>query len=138
MKKLLFLWLAACSSTAENGTIAVVDIDPAGYEASVHPVVQQRCGSAECHGNLARGMRVGDVRTTYQSILALEPEKTDAFAADRTEANAYDLLFLAKPLARERHRPGASLTKGEPAERCLTSWLVGPVDAKICSDARVK
>ena len=166
MKRLLLLVLAACASTPSTSSLPVAELDLPSYAASVQPVVERRCGSVDCHGTLPRGLRVygknslrlandagavvgsGDTtaeeaRTTYQSILGLEPEKTDAFAAKspRTAADAYDLLFLAKPLSLERHRPGASLKKGEPAERCMTSWLVGPngaVDAAACTDALAK
>lgn len=163
MKRLLLLLIAACASTPDASSspkLGVAEIDLPTYTASVQPVVERRCGSVDCHGTLPRGLRVygknslrlandagaivgtGDTtpeeaRTTYQSILGLEPEKTDRFAAKspRTAEDAYDLLFLAKPLAIERHRPGASLKRGEPAERCMTSWLLGTVDATACTDA---
>jgi hypothetical protein len=138
------------SSTPEQ---VVTDIDPAGYEA-VQPVLEKHCGSAECHGNLPRGLRVygasglrlnaptptapttpDERRATYVSILALQPEKTDALArkSPRFADDAYDLLLLSKPLGRERHRPGATLRKGEAAEKCITSWLVGALDRPACT-----
>ena len=146
-------------STPKQG---VSDIDPAGYYAVVQPVFERRCGSTDCHGQLPRGLRVygasglrldgatgaprlrGDetvptthdeARATYVSILGLQPELTDALArkSPRTPDDAYTLLVLTKPLALERHRPGAALLKGEPAERCIVSWLVGSVDAASCS-----
>ncbi len=163
MKRLLLVLLAACASTPSTGSLPVAELDLPTYANDVQPVVERRCGSVDCHGTLPRGLRVygknslrlandaGDVvgtgattpeeaRTTYQSILGLEPEKTDVFAAKspRTADDAYDLLFLSKPLSLERHRPGASLKKGEPAERCMTSWLLGAVDAAACTAALEK
>jgi hypothetical protein len=129
------------------------------YAANVQPVVEHKCGSLDCHGQLPRGLRVygknslrlandaglvvgsgattrDEARATYESIMALQPEKMDAFArepAPRPESDAYGLLLLTKPLAIERHRPGATLRKGEPAERCILSWLVGAVDVASCA-----
>lgn len=157
------LALVACAAQPDDAAeprLVVADIDPAAYATAVQPVVERKCGSLDCHGHTARGLRVygqnglriantagrtpgegattpEEARATYQSILALQPEKTNAFAAKspRTAEDAYDLTFLAKPLQLERHRPGRSLAKGEPAEQCITSWLVGTTDAAICTSA---
>jgi hypothetical protein len=152
-----------CASTPDDGSspsVAVVGLDRASYEAMVQPVVERRCGSLDCHGKLARGLRVygenslrlpndaglvvgggkttpAEAQATYASIVGLEPEKTSAFAAKspRTSDDAYELTLLSKPLERERHRGGISLRKGEPAEQCIRSWLLGAVDAAACSGA---
>jgi hypothetical protein len=147
--------LAACADEPTDASTperVVADIDPAGYESAVQPVLERHCGTAECHGNLPRGLRVygaralrlngatgpttkEEARATYVSILALQPEKTDELArkSPRFASDAYDLLLLGKPLNRERHRPGATLRKGEAAETCITSWLVGALDRPACT-----
>jgi hypothetical protein len=160
---LLAIVVAACATEPDDGATpkqGVSDIDPAGYYASVQPVFERRCGQTTCHGMLPRGLRVygkgglrldprsgandpttqDEARATYVSILGLQPEKTDALArkSPRTADDAYGLLVLTKPLAIERHRPGAELVKGEPAERCIVSWLVGQmatdIDTTSCTE----
>mgnify|MGYP001244146319 CR=1 FL=1 len=145
---------AGCASSPDEAPerIEVASLDEASYRALVHPVIERACGSSDCHGNEPRGLRVygatalrlpgaagptspDEVRATYVSIVGLEPEKLDAFVArsPRSADEAYRLLVLAKPLAIERHRGGISLRKGEPAEQCILSWLLGRADAAQCT-----
>lgn len=160
---LAVLALVGCASSPDDSSeprLVVADIDPASYVAHVQPVVERKCGSLDCHGQPARGLRVygenglrlpnaagrtpgegattpEEARATYDSILGLQPELTNELAAkkDRTPADAYQLVFLTKPLALERHRPGRSLAKGEPAEQCMVSWLIGATDPLACDAA---
>jgi hypothetical protein len=159
--RLLCSWLslsilggAACTPEPKNEPIEVIPLDQASYESAVHPVFEHTCGSVDCHGKEPRGLRVygqaslrlpglapgaptteAEMAATYQSIIGLEPEKLNAFlsATPRTADEAYKLLLLAKPLAIERHRPGVSLRKGEPAEKCILSWLMSQVDHDACA-----
>lgn len=152
-----------CASTPDDGSapaLAVTGLELASYQALVQPVVERRCGTVDCHGQLPRGLRVygenslrlandagltvgngkttpDEAQATYASIVGLEPEKTSAFAAKSVRSNddAYELTFLSKPIERERHRGGIALRKGEPAEQCLRSWLIGKVDAAACASA---
>jgi hypothetical protein len=154
---------SGCAPLPDDGSLPslpVTGLDRASYEAMVQPVVERRCGSLDCHGQLPRGLRVygqnslrlpndaglavgsgkttsAEAQATYASIVGLEPEKTSAFAAQspRTEAEAYELVVLSKPLERERHRGGTSLRKGEPAEQCIRSWLLGAADGAACTAA---
>lgn len=153
----------ACASRPDDGRepgVVVADLDLATYSALVHPVLERRCGSIDCHGQLPRGLRVygangmrlpntsgltpgvgattpEEARATYESILGLEPEKTNQLVArtPRRLEDAYDLTFLSKPLQLERHRPGRSLAKGQPAEQCITTWLLGRVERPLCEEA---
>jgi hypothetical protein len=157
----LFAGNIGCASTPDDGSrpeLTVTDLDRNAYQSFVQPVMERHCGSLDCHGKLPRGLRVygedslrlpndagltvgngkttaDEAQATYVSIIGLQPEKMDEFArkSPRTSDDAYGLLLLSKPLAIERHRPGASLRKGEPAERCITSWLIGAVDTAACA-----
>jgi hypothetical protein len=159
----VFVSSTGCASRPDDGStpeLVVADLDLPTYTSAVHPVLERRCGSIDCHGQLPRGLRVygelgmrlpntrglapglgattpEEARATYESILGLEPEKTNALAArsPRSLDDAYDLTFLSKPLELERHRPGRSLAKGQPAEQCITSWLIGKVDRALCEAA---
>jgi hypothetical protein len=146
----------ACASVPDDGSsprLAVGTLDEAAYASRVHPVFESRCGSPACHGALPRGLRVygahslrtggegattaEEAHATYASIVGLEPERMRDFLAKpgRTAEDARALTLLSKPLARERHRGGTSLIGGEPAERCMSSWLIGRVDPAACADA---
>ena len=156
--------LAACASTPDDASaprLTVAELDRDTYAVAVHPVVERKCGSIDCHGQLPRGLRVygknglrlpndaGNVpgmgptsleeaRATYVSIVGLEPEKTNELVRQqpRSSEDGYRLLLLAKPLTLERHRGGANLRKGEPAEQCLLSWVLGHTDTASCASAR--
>lgn len=151
MKRLaLLLALASCASSPEDSRVAITPLDETSYATLVHPVVERSCGSTQCHGMLPRGLRVygstalrlpnttgptspAEIRATYESILGLEPEKLTEFTQARSPDAAYTLLVLAKPLTLERHRGGIALRKGEAAEQCLFSWLMGQTDATACT-----
>ena len=147
--------LVACAASPVESTVTVTQgLDGGAYKTEVHHVFEAACGKTTCHGKLPRGLRVygatalplaerdgphhrrrnhGHVQ--QESIEGLEPEKLNAFLGSqpRTKDEAYKLLVLAKPLQLERHRPGVSLRKGEPAEACITSWLLGNVDEAACA-----
>lgn len=155
--------VAACAASpddSEEPRLEVAGADQATYESIVHPIVSRKCGSIDCHGQLPRGLRVygkaglrlpnsagltpddgettpDEAHATYLSILSLEPERMNEFllSTPRTAEGAYELTFLSKALERERHRGGASLAKGEPAEQCITRWLIGQPAAEACAAA---
>ena len=148
-----FLLTMACAAAPDDGSeprLPVAALDADAYAAMVQPVLEKRCGSLDCHGQLPRGLRVygmnglrlpndagnfpgvgattaAEARATYVSVVGLEPEKLDALVGvqPRSRDDAYRLLVLAKPLAVERHRGGISLRRGEPAEQCLLTWVLG-------------
>jgi hypothetical protein len=152
---------SACASAPDDATtpkLALGPLAPDDYIALVHPVLERRCGSIDCHGALPRGLRVygqtglrlpndaglvpgggattlAEKRATYDSIVALQPERTnDLVLKDpRTPADAYQLSLLTKATATERHRGGPSLQRGEPAEQCIVTWLIGHADANFCA-----
>jgi hypothetical protein len=145
---------AGCGAGPEETRVGIAQPDEAAYDKLVHPVLEQACGSTDCHGKAPRGLRVygakalrlpnetgptsaAEIRSTFESIIGLEPEKLNTFLASspRSKDDAYHLLLLAKPLQLERHRGGISLRKGEPAEQCILSWLLGPTDEAACKAA---
>ena len=125
----------------------------------VGTVFEKRCGSLDCHGSIARNMRVyssrglrlpndagivpgtGDttleeITANYQSILTLEPEATNDVLDG---ADPYSLQIVKKPLEIEKHKGGQSIRRGDDAERCIVSWLkedpVSPIDKEACARA---
>lgn len=146
--------LVACADTPDEDAKVVVaaGLDGGSYRTQVHPVLEKACGKSDCHGREPRGLRIygatalrlsgatgpttqDEIEATFQSIEGLEPEKLNAFLGSqpRTKEGAYKLLLLGKALQLERHRGGISLRKGEPAEICITSWLLNQTDAAACA-----
>lgn len=148
-----FVTVACAETPDEDATVTIAaGLDGGEYRLQVHPVVEKACGKTDCHGKAPRGLRIygatalrlpgatgpttqEEIEATFRSIEGLEPEKLNAFLASqpRTKEGAYKLLLLGKPLQLERHRGGISLRKGEPAETCITSWLLGRADVAACA-----
>ena len=156
---LLSLLLVGCAG-APSGESATVGLDAPTYAAFVHPVLERRCGSLDCHGQEPRGLRVygegglrfepdstrspalgptteAEIRATYASVVGLEPERLRALLerSPRTTADVYELTLMNKATARERHRGGPSLVRGEPAEQCIARWLSGSPAPDLCTQA---
>ncbi len=123
-------------------------------------VFEKRCGSLDCHGSLARNLRIYSARglrlpndagllpgvgdtsleestENYRSITTLEPEATNDVIDGADPVTT--LQILKKPLEIEKHKGGASIRKGDDAERCIVSWFkedpLNPVDAAACTRA---
>ena len=148
---------ASCSSPPDSSStpnLSVADVDPAGFRDSVEPVFERRCGSVDCHGQLASGMRIysenglrlpndaglavgsgatsiAEINANYTAIVGLQPEMVNALMANpaRTADDVRHLLILAKPLQDERHKGGPALSLGEPAEACIELWLLGTLES---------
>jgi hypothetical protein len=120
----------------------------------VNPVLLERCGSLDCHGDGHRNyrlygfggrrlsaedrpdaevVRADEVDANYDATLALEPEITARIADGETEAIG-ELTLVRKARGAEAHDGGAPFTADGPGERCLVSWLAGRVDSAACED----
>jgi hypothetical protein len=159
---LVAIALVGCAGKPDDSSqasLAVSGPDEADFAAHVSPVFERRCGSLDCHGHPARGLRIygknglrlandqglvpgtgpttpDEIHASYASIVTLQAEKTNELLRKnpRTPSDVYDLSILAKPLALERHKGGASLHKGDAAEQCITSWFLGQTDVESCTN----
>lgn len=122
---------------------------------SVSPLLEQRCGTLDCHGNDARPLRIygqyglryvgedddpntlysgnlnapttaTEVERNYFSICGLEPEKMAYVQAG--EADAETLTIVRKPRLTEKHKGGRIWDQGKVEDRCLTLWIAGDYD----------
>jgi hypothetical protein len=130
--------------------------------AGVTTVFEKRCGSLDCHGSVARNMRIystgglrlpneagaapgqgattlEEITANYLSISNLEPEQMTEVVTHG--ADPYSLLVLKKPLELERHKGGPAITRGDDAETCIVSWLKAgsgnTVDKNSCAKAAI-
>lgn len=149
--------VAACnaSRTGESAQDAPFDAPDRLAFPRVLDALERRCGTLDCHGDPGRNMRLytgsglrlgkmdipGESATTdaeynasYWSVVGLEPEIMSAVVADGGE-RPERLTMVRKARGTEYHKPGAILEIGEPADRCLTSWLASKLDEEACKTA---
>jgi hypothetical protein len=141
----------------DYGQFAEVGTSSAGAATfGVSTVLERRCGTLDCHGQVGRPLRIygqyglrfvddaGDVpgvqattatehEANYQSVIGLQPE----LMTEVVQGNAppEDLLLLRKPLQLERHKGGAVLVEGDDGETCILSWLAGQTNFGACTAA---
>jgi len=125
--------------------------------AGVDAVLELRCGSLDCHGQMGRALRIfsqnglrliaadaanlpGVQPTTqtelvanYQAVIGLQPELMTEVVQGNAPPTA--LLLLRKPLQLERHKGGPVIVQGSNAYDCIVSWLGGPTQfsARACA-----
>jgi hypothetical protein len=149
----------ACSSDASPDDESRFAVPArAGFEP-VSDMLHGRCGSLDCHGHVARNLRLygkdglrlspadrpgqdGGVTSAnehdqnYAAVIALEPEMLDRVvrAAGRAPER---LTLLRKARNTEHHVGGRAVAPGSDADRCLTSWLAAETNAEACRRAAV-
>lgn len=153
---------ASCATTPADSRIAIDA--PFNSEASFGPVanfLDHRCGSLDCHGNLARnlviwgceGLRLAPIdapicgraqggrpttsdehQATYRSLVGLEPTVMSAVVAGHGQ-NPDLLTFVRKARGEEAHKGGALIMPGDDQDVCISSWLAGATDTIACANA---
>jgi len=122
-----------------------------GFEL-VADAMQLHCGTLDCHGQLGRDMRlfgqfglrldpafnpltqptsVAEYDASYASVVGLEPEAMSSVV--RLEAPVDSLAMIRKARGIEGHKGGQLVIVGDPLDRCMVTWLVGPLDMAACS-----
>lgn len=146
------LGAGGCSSPDTSARVDPIGPDAAQF-AYVAPVLSRRCGSIDCHGSIFRNMRVygygglrlgaatspdvlttltpEEVRATYESVIALEPEIMREVVKSGG-GGMENLTFLRKGRGDEEHKGHRRVSQGESADTCITSWLAGAVDKEAC------
>ena len=143
--------LAACDPPAQS-LVPVETLDLDAYRASVHRVVEVRCGTLDCHGGPGRALRVyadtglrlrDELRDTDVTEEELRLNVASFAAVDPDRLGSDEHLVLRKPLA--IHAGGLDHvglvhfeTRDDPGWQCLARWLRGdvapPFDA-LCDEA---
>jgi len=138
------------ASCVDASGVVTVKCPPEEDFKQVSPVLEQRCGTLDCHGNPARPMRIygsiglrapdkkeannanyypggsepttdNEISLNYRAICALEPE---IMAQVVTGAQRPEKLTLVrKPRLSEKHKGGRVWDQGKPGDQCLTNWL---------------
>lgn len=154
----LLLAMAACSAPASNARTIYQAPDPATFPP-LGDTLENHCGSLDCHGNIARNLRVYGVNgmrldpndvtgfenntgsaskttqaeydATYRSVTMIEPELMGE-VIDHHGADPQLLTIVRKARGTEKHKGGAPMPPGSPGDLCLVSWLAGQIDKAAC------
>lgn len=156
--------LVACSSV-DTSTYDHLKGPAFGTEGDdfrpVSSVIERRCGTLDCHGSLARPMRIysqfglrkhidknpdageyypGGLEATtldeltdnYDSMCGLEPEKLNLVVSKKAAVDT--LTLVRKPRLAEKHKGGLVWNKGDDGDACVINWLTGTGDTSPCAE----
>jgi hypothetical protein len=145
--------LAGCSIPPSDAKYTPQALPEQGSFPPVAQLLVVRCGSLDCHGTVARNMRLygsaglrwsssdrpfvplcdtqDEVAQDYESVVDLEPETMSAVVA-AGGANPQQLTMVRKARGTESHKGGQIWTQGDDSDTCLTSWLAGSTDEGAC------
>jgi hypothetical protein len=145
----------ACSSPPPDARFKETLPDEKTFPA-VADMLIQACGTLDCHGTVARNLRLygdtglryspldvpstlypttTDERTQdYDSVVGLEPEMMSQVVASGG-SDPERLTFVRKARGTESHKGGAVIAVGDPRDVCITTWLEGHTRASACTAA---
>ncbi len=144
--------LAGCAGPEEEGDHFIPAPSRESFPRAAD-ALGSHCGSLDCHGSVARnlriyslnGLRIGEVTgthsttdeeyaATYQSVVLLEPEKFGQVIVEGGRGPER-LTIVRKGRGTEHHKGGAQAPAGSDADRCFLSWLAQAVDETACGNA---
>lgn len=155
MKRIAVILLAAaaaCSGVGAGGSQPVAELDPDAYARDVHPILEARCATLDCHGVGDRPLRLyAETGLRARDALRDLPIEADELDANVRAVQALEpgvspaeSLFVRKPLAASAggvaHEGGDLWTsRADPQLVCVLAWLDGasgePATAEACAVA---
>ena len=142
-----------CSTPPANGRFVQMAAPDRATFGPVAELLDVRCGSLDCHGTVARNLRLfgsaglrwssndrplvplcdtqTEVDQDYESMVGLEPEVLNAVVA-AGGANPERLTLVRKARGTEAHKGGTIWAAGDPSDTCLTAWLASSASASAC------
>jgi hypothetical protein len=155
---LLLAALAACAIPPTDSRSTPQALPDATTFPPVAQLLDVRCGSLDCHGTVARNMRLygsaglrwsttdrplspicdrkAEVDQDYESVVGLEPEVMGQVVASGG-ATPDALTMVRKARGTESHKGGKIWNQGDDSDTCLVSWLSGKADAGACEKGLV-
>jgi hypothetical protein len=136
----LAIAVAACTDTTQS-TDTVAALDDMAYVRDVHPIIEARCGTLDCHGAANQPLRVF-AETGLRSADNLRNQlitsdeliaNVRALAAIDPGADPADNQIVSKPLAQAAgglfHQGGEIWPdRQDPQYLCVLGWLAGTSD----------
>jgi hypothetical protein len=146
-----FAFLAACTGPSPGSTPIPRTLDVAAYARDVHPILEARCATLDCHGSFERPLRLyaetglrrsDELRGDPITQAELDDNVAAATAVDAADA-IDDSLILAKPGGRMKHTGLAVwASTADPEYACVRGWLAGssgdPDVAAACATAATR
>ncbi|HEX7670341.1 MAG TPA: hypothetical protein VF395_12185 [Polyangiaceae bacterium] len=150
----VFAWCAAACAGPSDGVV-ISAVPPSEGFPAVSRALSAHCGSLDCHGQVGRNLRVYgqfglrldpatrpdgeettplEFDTTYDSLIAIEPEILAAVYADGGR-HPERLTMIRKERGTEHHKGNAVFRENDDGDRCLVSWVKGKIDVTACSAA---
>ena len=137
----LVLVTGACGGVGADGDLPLVELDVEAYARDVHPILEARCATLDCHGVADRPLRLyaetglrarDDLRDIAIGGAELEANVRAIQALDPAVDPA-DALFVRKPLEAAAggvaHEGGAVwASRDEPQLACVLAWVGGTSD----------
>jgi hypothetical protein len=120
---------------------------------AVGEMLGSSCGSLDCHGHVARNLRIygfkglrlegvpgvgvtsqAEYDRSYDSVVAIDPESLGTVVdekGDRPER----WIVVSKGRGTEAHKGNVAMVPDGPADRCMVSWIAGALDEEACAAA---
>jgi len=141
-----FLAVAGACGGVDAGTEQPVgELEQDSYTRDVHPILEARCATLDCHGVDDRPLRLySETGLRARDDLRDQPIERDelvanlrAIAAIEPGAIPIDSLFIRKPLAGGVFHEGGDLWArlDEPQVACVLAWLEGTSDEPAAAEA---
>jgi hypothetical protein len=144
----------ACNVPSSNETYTQATLPDQASFPPVSAMLAIHCGSLDCHGNVARNLRIygsaglrfsstdqpfvpicntaDEVTQDYTSVVGLEPEQIAAVAAG---ADPGTLTMVRKARGTEAHKGEQIWSQGDDSDVCLVSWLTGSANSTACAQS---
>jgi hypothetical protein len=157
------LTTGSCASSPDPSRYTVIQAPDYGQFKGtngngVNDFITHRCGTLDCHGQVGRPLRLysnlglrllndaqatpggslsseDEITANYQSVIGLQPELLSQVVSDPTNNPPQSLLLIAKPRNLQVHKGGQVVTAGDDGDQCLTTWVLGQVNATACQNA---
>lgn len=147
---LLAAWLAAACGPADQSETHLGSLpDVTVYESEVHPYLERRCATLDCHGDPGRPLRL----YAETGLRALGRDRDLPLDAEELAANVASIagvdpvtdpdrdVMLLKPLAIDaggmHHIGGDDIwaDRSDPGYVCVREWLAGNPPGDACTRA---
>jgi hypothetical protein len=150
------LAIHACSTPASNDRFVATVPDRTSFPP-VADLLDHRCGTLDCHGTVARNLRIygyeglrldasarpssqpsttqAEYDEDFASVVGLEPEVMSDVVKSGGDAPER-LTFYRKARGLEAHKGGTLVQAGDAQDTCLRSWLAGHTDASACKTGK--
>ena len=127
----LAAWSACAAPSASPDELP--SLDAAAYRRDVHAILETRCATLDCHGDMDRPLRLyaetglrarDDLRDLDIEPLELE-DNVRAIEAIDPGAALDEGLFVRKPLGEVEHEGGVLWRDGDAQLACVLAWVRG-------------